>query len=145
MSRHLTFFVVLQMFQQQVAPTQSEVDHCNDVANQFTDVVLSDRNVNRLDDLNRRLVVTVVETVVKTCALSACVPQSLVSVLKLLLKLLYFIDLCTTVITVIVNPVCISLVLLPVSVFFFYLMFYDPHPYKLTPLNFQGKNLSKIF
>jgi len=43
-----------QMFQQQVAPTQSEVDHCNDLANQFTDGVLSHRNVARLEDLNRR-------------------------------------------------------------------------------------------
>jgi len=44
------------MFQQQVAPTQSEVDHCNDLANQFTtdDIVLSHRNVARLEDLNRR-------------------------------------------------------------------------------------------
>jgi len=46
-----------QMFQQQVAPTQSEVDHCNDLANQFTtDIVLSHRNVARLEDLNRRSV-----------------------------------------------------------------------------------------
>ena len=45
------------MFQQRVAPTQSQVDHCNDLANQFTDVVLSHRNVSRLEDLNRRSVV----------------------------------------------------------------------------------------
>lgn len=44
------------MFQQKVAPTQSEVDHCNDLANQFTDVVLSHKNVGRLEDLNKRLV-----------------------------------------------------------------------------------------
>jgi len=47
-------FVSLKMFQQQVAPTQSEVDHCNDIANKFTDIVLSHRNVSRLQDLNRR-------------------------------------------------------------------------------------------
>jgi len=73
--------VGMQMFQQQVAPTQSEVDHCNDLANQFTDIVLSHRNVSRLEDLNRRSVgvsltlysVSVCDTVI---TLSACVTLS---------------------------------------------------------------------
>ena len=44
------------MFQQKIAPIQGEVDQCNDLANQFTDVVLSHKNVTRLEDLKKRSV-----------------------------------------------------------------------------------------
>ena len=48
--------LLLQAFQQHVAPMQSQVDQVNDQANQFQekDIVLSHVNVSRLEDLNSR-------------------------------------------------------------------------------------------
>ena len=43
-----------QVFQQTAAPLQGQVDQCNDLANQFEGIVLSHRNVSKLEDLNKR-------------------------------------------------------------------------------------------
>ena len=46
-----------QSFQQRTSPIKNQLDHANDLANQFHDVnvVLSHINVNRLEELNTRL------------------------------------------------------------------------------------------
>ena len=51
------YYYFPQSFQQRTSPIKNQLDHANDLANQFHDVnvVLSHINVNRLEELNTRL------------------------------------------------------------------------------------------
>ena len=53
---YLDIFLSFQAFQQRIAPLQGQVDNVNDQANQLqaSEVVLSSRNIQQLEDFNTR-------------------------------------------------------------------------------------------